>query len=80
LAVSGVVHPVTPNEYFRVSVTNDNGRLKVVWSPDLGSERWYTLYGTPVLGGKWAKAPSPDDAAFIASNRFFKVSVSMYAW
>lgn len=67
--------PNDSNDVFRVFLTTTNGPT-ISWSPDLGSARRYTLYGTDVLTNRtWSEAAAFDDADFLATNRFFKVGV-----
>lgn len=70
------LNPTNADETFRAEIAVTNGVVQVTPSPNSPNRR-YTLHGKPTLAGGWAIASSPDDAEFMSTNRFFKVSVEM---
>ena len=63
--------PTNETSKFTASITISNGVPSIVWTPDLGSNRTYTIYGkTDLTDANWT---SPTNS----SHRFFKVGVEL---
>ncbi len=64
--------PTNSSSKFIASIAISNGQPKVTWTPDLGSNRVYTIYGkTSLLDSAWI-TPTNN------GNRFFKVTAESY--
>lgn len=63
--------PTNDASFFRADLVMVNGVLVVEWTPDLGAERTYTVFGKTSLGdATWV---TPTNAA----SRFFRVGIDM---
>lgn len=63
--------PTNETSKFTANITISNGVPSIVWTPDLGSSRTYTIYGkTDLTDANWT---SPTNS----SHRFFKVGVEL---
>ena len=63
--------PTNETSKFTANITVSNGVPSIVWTPDLGSNRTYTIYGkTDLTDANWT---SPTNS----SHRFFKVGVEL---
>jgi len=63
--------PTNDDSYFRADLVMVNGVPVVEWTPDLGAERTYTVFGKTSLGDAvWV---TPTNAA----SRFFRVGIDM---
>ena len=63
--------PTNETSKFTAKITISNGVPSIVWTPDLGSNRTYTIYGkTDLTDSNWT---SPTNS----SHRFFKVGVEL---
>ena len=63
--------PTNETSKFTASITMSNGVPSIVWSPDLGSNRTYTIYGKENLTDEEWIAPTN------SAHKFFKVEVEM---
>ena len=63
---------------FAASISMMDGRPVITWSPDLGEERAYSIFGKAELNGAWkdVTAMSPEERA-ARGYRFFSVRVEM---
>lgn len=69
--------PADSNQFAYAEIIMTNGAPHVCVSP-ASANRTYTLLGKPSLdAGDWARTQDFSDAAFLGSNRFFKVSVEL---
>ena len=69
--------PSDSNQTARVEIAIENGVPQVHIVP-ASARRSYSLLGKALLdAGDWARSDNLSDAAFIETNRFFKVSVDV---
>ena len=69
--------PTNSSQYAHVEIEVVDGAPRVRIVP-ASPNRTYTLLGKPVLNAQnWARSPGLADAAFLSTNRFFKVSVEL---
>jgi len=69
--VAGLDPESTTNE-FTSAITMEGGIPKITWTPDLGEEREYKVWGREsLIGGDW-QCPTN------SLHRFFNVSVEMH--
>ena len=69
--------PTDSNQTAHAEITMDNGMPHVQIDP-MSASRVYTLLGKPSLDAEgWARSDDLSDAAFLETNRFFKVSVEL---
>ena len=69
--------PMDSSQYPHAEIEMVDGapRVKVV---PASANRAYSLLGKPTLNAQnWARSPDLADAAFLSTNRFFKVSVEV---
>lgn len=63
--------PTNENSKFTASLSLSNGVPTIVWTPDLGGNRTYTIYGKESLSDEEWISPTN------STHRFFKVEVEM---
>ena len=65
------LNPTNEQECFEVSISVIDGKPVLTWSPDLGNDRVYTIWGSSDLSADSWHSPTNE------SDRFFKVKVKM---